>query len=303
MLQHLKTAKRQIRRSPYQALSAMLIMTLTFFVATVLAILAYASNETVRYFETRPQVIAFLKNEVSVDQISQLQRDLQSDIRIKQVKYVTKEQALEIYRDATQDKPVLSQLISPKIFPASLEFSVTDLQYAQDVIGEIQKKEAVSQVLFTASVGGIKSIETVINNLKTITKFIRVGGLVIVSFLILSSLLILLVILGMRISSKRDEIEILQLIGATSGFIRMPFMLEGVFYAVVGAFFGWILATLSVLYALPTVTGYFKDIPVLPLDIKGLLLLFGIILGGEFLMSVLLGLLGSFIALKRYLKI
>lgn len=303
MKEHLETARKQIRRSPYQALSAVLIMTLTFFVATVLAILAYGSYQTLKYFETRPQVIAFLKNEATTDQISQLQRELQSDSRIKDVKYVSKEEALEIYRQATVDKPVLSELVSPKIFPASLEFSVVDLQFAQDLINEIQAKEAVSQVSFTASVGGVKSIETVINNLRQITKYIRIGGLTLLSFLVISSLIVLLVIVGMRVSSRREEIEILQLIGATPGFIRAPFVLEGIFYSLSGAFLGWLLATLLLLYAIPAIKSYFNEVPVFPDSLQGLGILFGGILGVQVVASIILGLLGSNLALKRYLKI
>lgn len=303
MIEHFNTARRQIRRSPYQALSAVLIMALTFFVATVLAILAYGSNATLKYFETQPQIIAFLKNEATPDQVSALQRELQADPRIKDVKYVTKEQALGIYKQATADKPVLSQLVSPSVFPASLEFSVSDLQFAQDVIKETQAKDTVSQVAFTASVGGVDSIETVINNLKKITSYVRIGGSVLLSFLVASSLLILLVILGMRIASRREEIEILQLIGATSGFIRMPFIFEAIIYSLAGAFFGWLLATLMLLYTIPSIKLYFNTIPVFPDGLQGLGMLFGGILGAELVMAIFLGFVGSFIALRRYLKI
>lgn len=303
MKEHIEIARKQIRRSPYQALSAVLIMTLTFFVATVLAILAYGSYQTLKYFETRPQVIAFLKSEATTDEVSQLQRELQADSRIKDVKYVTKEQALEIYREATSDKPVLSELISPKIFPASLEFSVVDLQFAQNLINEIQQKEAVGQVSFTASVGGVKSIETVINNLREITRYIKIGGLFLLSFLVISSLVVLLVIIGMRVSSRREEIEILQLVGATSGFVRAPFIFEGIFYSLAGAFLGWLLATLLLLYAIPSIKVYFNEVPIFPDSLEGLGILFGSILGAQVFAGLILGLLGSTFALKRYLKI
>lgn len=303
MFNHIKTAKKHIRRSPYQALSAVLIMTLTFFVATILAILAYGSQATLTHFETQPQIIAYLKNEATPEQVSVLQSLLSTDTRIKNVRYVSKEEALEFYRKATSDKPVLSQLVSPKVFPASLEFSVTDLAHAETVVRETEAQDIVSQVAYTASLGSTKNIGEVVNSLRNITNYLRLGGLVLLGFLVTSSLLILLVILGMRMASRREEIEILQLIGATSGFIRLPFLFEGIFYSLAGAFTGWLIAVLVILYLMPDITMFFKDIPVFPQNTGALSLLFGSILGAELMLGLLLGTVGSLLALRRYLKI
>ena len=229
MGQHFKTAGKHIRRSPYQAFAAVVIIFITFFVATLLAILAYASYSTLRYFETKPQVIAFLKSEVVPDDIARLQKSLEEDPRVRDVRYVSKEQALEIYKDATSDNPLLSELVSPKVFPASLEFSIADLSFAEELIKEVEIQGTVDQVAFTASLGGSKNIGGVIENLRQISHYIRTGGLVILAFLSVSSLLILLVILSMRVASRKQEVEMLQLIGATPGFIRAPFIFEAIF--------------------------------------------------------------------------
>lgn len=303
MLEHLKTAKKQIRRSPYQALSAVLIMSLTFFVATILATLAFGLNNTLTYYETSPKIITFLKNEATPGQVDELQIQLEQDSRIKELKYVTKEEALELFKKATSDRPVVSELVSPKVFPASLEFSAKDLSFAQQIIDELKTNSIVDRVSFTASLGDSKNIEVVITRLKTISSYMRYGGATLLSFLIVSSLLVLLVILGMHISSRREEIEILQLIGATSSFVRAPFLLEGIFYAVAGATIGWFMASLLILYTMPAVASYFNEVPFLPIDLTEILLLFGTILGIEILMGTILGFLGSFVALKRYLRI
>lgn len=303
MINHIRTAKKQIRRSPYQALSAIFTMAITFFVATVLGFLAYASYSTLKYFETRPQVIAFIKAEATPEQISQLQRDLMADSRIGDVKYVSKDQALEIYKEATLDNPLLSQFVSPKTFPSSIEFSVADLSYAENVVKETRGKNIVRQVGYTASLGGSENIGKVINKLQSITYYIRLGGAITLSFLLASSFLVLFVILGMRIASRRNEIEILQLIGATPGFIRAPFVFEAIFYSISGAFVGWLAAVLLALYVAPTLTNYFGEIPILPPGSVGFLYLFGTIFGGEFILAIILGTTGSFIAIKRYLRI
>lgn len=298
----IRTAFDYIKRSPFQAVSAISVLTLTFFVGTVLAVLVYASSNVLRYFETRPQIIAFLKSEAETDQISSLQEKLTSDVRIKQVKYVPKEEALKIYKEATADNPLLGELVSPSIFPASLEFSVTDLSFAQDVISEIQKDSIVDSVGFTASIGGESNLDTVISRLRSVTYYIRVGGLVFLGSLALVSLLVLLVIIGMRLSARKGEIEILNLIGATPGFIRSPIILEAIIYCLTGVFLGWVFAFIASLYITPALVSYFGQIPILPRDLTDFALLFGIILGGEVVIGMLLALFGGSLAFSRAYK-
>ncbi|OGM04831.1 hypothetical protein A2715_04365 [Candidatus Woesebacteria bacterium RIFCSPHIGHO2_01_FULL_39_32] len=288
-----------MRRAPFQALSAIFVLSITFFVITVLSALVYASGETLKYFETRPQVIAFLKDTATTEQISQLQTRLQQDSRINDVSFITKEEALEIYKEATADNPLLSELVSPSIFPASLEFSLTDLAFAEDVIQEVKQEEIVDQIGFTASLGGENTLSDVVSRLRTITFYIRLGGGAFAFLLASTSFLVLIVIIGMRMTTRRGEIEILDLIGATPGFIRSPIILEAIMYALTGVFVGWLLAFLLVLYSTPTIVGYFGEIPVLPRDTLQLFTLFGIMLGGELLTGFFLALSGSALAVSR----
>lgn len=296
---HLKTALDYIKRSPFQALAALFVLTLTFFVGTMLAVLVYSSANLLAYFETRPQIIAFLKDEITPEQVSALQNKLSGDERVKDVRYVSKEEALEIYKQATSDNPLLSELVSPTIFPASLEFSVMDLTFAQDVINETKKEGIVDSVGFTASLGGEKTLEDVVGRLRMLTLYLRVGGGIFVGVLAGTSLLVILVITGMRITTRRGEIEILDLIGATPAFIRSPIILEALIYSAVGAFVGWLLAFLIWLYATPSLVSYFGDIQILPKGTLNLFGLFAIILVGELIIGLGLALSGSFLAVSR----
>lgn len=296
---HLKTAGDHIRRSPFQAAAAVFVLSITFFVVTFLAVAAYSSNQVIKYFETRPQVIAFLKEEVESEEISDLKAKLENDARIEDVNYISKEEALEIYKKATSDNPLLTELVSPSIFPASLEFSLIDLSHAQKVIDEMQGEEIVDQVGFTASLGNDESLDEVLVRLKNVTGYLRIGGGAFAFLLVMTSFLVLVVIIGMRMTTRRGEIEILDLIGATPGFIRGPILLEAVIYAVLGVFLGWLLAFLLVLYSTPTLIGYFGDVPVLPRDTLNLFYLFGSILGVELLAGLILAMSGSILAVSR----
>ncbi|MBX4205747.1 permease-like cell division protein FtsX [Candidatus Microgenomates bacterium] len=299
---HLKTSFDYIRRSPFQALAAVSVLTLTFFIGTLLAVLVYSSNQTLRYFETRPQVIAFLKDDAQPPQISDLQNKLSSDGRLKDVKYVSKEQALEIYKKATADNPLLSELVSPSIFPASLEFSVVDLTYAQSVIDQVKSDPIVQSVGFTASLGKQDTLGDVVQKLKTATYYIRVGGLVLVGILTISSFLVLMVVIGMRITTRRTEIETLSLLGATPKFIRSPIVLEAVNYSIMGVAVGWLFAFILILYISPTLINYFGEIPVLPRQMLTFFELLGAILGLEVIVGLIIAFMGSRVAINRALR-
>lgn len=299
---HFKTAKDYIRRSPFQALAAISVLTLTFFVATLVIVLTYSSSKVLKYFETRPQVIAFLKEGVSSEDVSSLQNKLVNDERVKEVKYVSKEEAFAIYKKATSDNPLLGELVSPSIFPSSLEFSVKDLSFAQKVIDEIKVNDFVDSVGFTAALGGESDLKNVVSRLRTVTTYIRLGGGIFTGILALASFMVILFTISMRMTRRRDEIEILNLIGATKGFIRSPIIIESLIYAGVGVTVGWTTAFIAVLYSTPGLVTYFGEIPVLPRDMVTLITMFAIVLGVELLCGFILAYSGSVIAISRAKK-
>lgn len=299
---HTKTAIDAIKRSPFQAISAIFVLGLTFFVATMVSILVYASDKTLSYFETRPQIISFLKSDAKAEGISTLQNKLLSDTRVKDIKYVSKEEALEIYKKATSDNPLLAELVSPTIFPASLEFSVTDLKLAETIISEVKNEDVVEQVGFTANIGSEKSLSDVVARLKNASLYLRIGGITFVSILAFTSFVVLLVIISLRMTTRKGEVEVLSLIGATPSFIRGPIVIEALIYSIVGVLIGWILSLILWLYMSPSVINYFGQIPIIPKDPLNFFGLFMIILGFELIAGITISLVGSLVAVSRSLK-
>lgn len=302
MINHVRTSLSYLRRSPFQALAAISVLSLTFFVATLIAVLVYSSNKILVDFETRPQIIAFIKKDAEEPSYTQLKEKLERDERVRDVKLVSKEEAVEIYKAATSDNPVLGELVSPSIFPASIEFSVTDLSYAEALIDEVRGNDTVDSISFTASLGGESTLGDVLNRLRSITSYVRMGGLAAISILAATSFLVLMVVVGMRIQTRKGEIETLSLIGATRGFIRAPIVMEAINYALIGSFLGWLAGTIVVLYATPSVLTYFGNIPVLPHDSGMFFALLGVILAAELVVAFIIALLGSLVAVTRALR-
>jgi cell division transport system permease protein len=289
MREHFKTTWTHIRRSPYQALAAILIMVLTFFVATVFVLTAGGFQIILRYFETRPQVTAFFEDKVTPQQVDTLKAKLAETGKVKEAKYISKEEALAIYREQNKNDPLLLEMVTANILPASLEVSTTDIAYLGEIAQILGNEPEVEEVIFQ---------EDVVKALHNWTNTLRKVGVGLISTLGLVSLLIVLIIIGMKITLRREEIEILQLIGASPWYIRAPFIFEGIFYGIVGAILAWGISYLILLYSTPFLLEFLAGIPILPVPIFFMLAL----LGAEIFAGVLIGILGSLLAVKRYLK-
>ncbi|MBU3957290.1 ABC transporter permease [Patescibacteria group bacterium] len=289
MKQLLKTTWTHIRRTPYQSLAAVLIMTLTFFVITAFTLLAAGSQAILSYFETRPQVTAFFEDQVTPGQIDLLKAKLAETGKTKEIKYVSKEEALAIYREQNKDDPLLLEMVTANILPASLEISTTNITYLGEIAEILRQEPGVEEVIFQQDVA-----ETLH---KWTTNIRRIGAVLAIVFSS-AALLTILVIIGMKVALRREEVEIMGLIGASRGFIRAPFIFEGIFYGVVGAFIAWGVSYLFLLYATPFLVDFLVGIPVLPVPILFMLA----VLGGEILLGIFIGILGSFIAVRRYLE-
>lgn len=137
-----------------------------------------------------------------------------------------------------------------------------------------------------------------VSTLSAWTGAIRKIGLAVVVILALVSVFIMVTIIGIKISQKRSDIETMRLIGAGSWYIRWPFIMEGIFYGLVGAVVGWLISVVALLYVTPYLSSFLKGIPVFPISPIVLLELLGI----QIIVAILLGAFSSYLAVLRYLK-
>lgn len=289
-MKHFKTAWQYLRRSPYQALVAVLVIGLTFYLASIFVLLASGSQEILRYFENQPQVTAFLKDDVKSADIETLKAKLEETGKVAKIKYVSKEEALAVYQEQNKTDPSLLEMVTANILPASLEVSAVDISELAPIAEILRGESDVEEVIFQ---------EDIVASLKTWTTNIRKAGIELVGSLALISFLIVSVITSIKVVLRKEEIEILQLIGASSWYIRLPFIFEGMFYGVIGAFVGWGLSYLRLLYLAPNLVEFLKNTPVSPVPPLEFML---VLLVVEILLGVFIGILGSFFTLKRYLK-
>jgi len=264
-------------------------MTLTFLVVSFFTFLLVGSSKIVNFFESKPQVTAFFKNDAPQADINTLENKLSQSGKVASIKYVSKEDALNIYKEQNKDDPLLLDLVTADILPASFEISAIQIEDLGEISDALKKSSIVSEVIYQ---------KDVVSALTSWTNAIRQIGIALIVLLSLVSIFIMVTIIGIKISHKKEDIEIMKLIGATSWYIRWPFIIEGIFYGVIGALIGWSISTGTLLYATPFLESFLKGIPIIPVPAVDLLML----LGFELILAVLLGIISSFLAVLRYLK-
>ncbi len=291
-LVNLKLVKKNIRRTPYQALAASMVMFLTFLTLSSFIILASGFQKILNFYESKPQAIAFFKDGTTQNDINAIQSALDQTGKVTKFKYVSKEEALQIYKERNKNNPMLLELVTANILPASLEISAQSPEDLKPIAEVIRKEPVVEEVVFP---------EDVVASLTSATKMVRIVGGSVVGFLMLFSILIITMIIGFKIRIKREEIATMKLLGASNWFIRMPFVMEGITYALTGAALGWITSFLIVWYFDPLLQSNLGELsstllPVPPIFITEVLLI-------QILVAIIVGGLGSLFAVRRYLHI
>ena len=286
----IKTTFQRISRNPYHSVGAVFVMFLTFFVGGVFVLLSVGSNVVLNYFESRPQIDAFLKDEATKEEIDTLEKKLNDTGLVSEVRFISKDEALEIYKERNKGDPLLLEFVSSDILPASFQISSKKIEDLDQIADIVTVEGIVENVVYQRDL---------VQTLSSWTKTIRNTGVVVVIFLLVTSLLITLIVISLNISLHKEEIETMRLVGATEFYIRIPFILEGVFYGLMAAVLATVFIWLLLFWVTPFLEEFLTNIPVLPLEPHSYLYLFL----AEAAAGILIGTFGSYIATRKYLKV
>jgi cell division transport system permease protein len=284
-------AWQRIRRSPYQAVAALSIMTMTLFLASVFFLVAAGSHAILRYFETRPQINAFYSQTFvpQPQQLETIKAQLEATGKVSSIKYVSKDDALSIYKDLNKSDPLLLEAVTANMLPASIEVSAKNPNDLPLLAQQLKQYEGIEDVRFA---------QDIVDSLTKWTNSLRIIGIALVGAHIFITFSIIILIISIKVSNRREEIYIMQLIGATRGYVASPFIWEGIIYGVMGAVMAWGISYLLLLYSTGFLTSFLAGIPLLPPPI---LFMFEV-LGGEMLLGTFVGGFGGILAVRRFLK-
>lgn len=287
----ISTAWQRIRRAPYQTLAAVSIMTMTLFLAGTFILTAAGSQAVLRYFESRPQIDAYFATEYipTQEEIDSAKASLENTGQMASFRYISKQEALELYKELNQSDPLLLEAVTAEMLPASIEVSAhnpDDLKSLAEVLKNIPQ------------VDDVRYAEDIISSLQSWINTVRIVGITLVGSHIFITLFTILLVISIKVANRREEITILSLVGATPGYIASPFFWEGVIYGLIGGVLAWIATFLLWFFSRNFFFSLFTGIPVLPLPGMFLLQL----LGAELAIGTFVGSIGAAIATRRFLK-
>jgi len=258
-------------------------------------------SQVVQSVEEKVSIRIFLKDGAAPEDVDALQQTLIADPRVKAVNYTSKEQALEDFKTTiVQDSPEIVEQLEGNPLPASID---VDLKNPRDVLAVVEEIKANPTFTKVADrpddpEKSLKYGQQIVNQLFAFTRILRTVSAVFIAMLAVISLIFINNAIRLAIYARRKEIGIMRLVGASNWFIRTPFLMEGVLQSVAGALLA--LATLAAfpLWILPNLR---TSLPFLPLSLSGndaaqvsLILIVS---------GILIGLIGSSLALRRYLKV
>jgi cell division transport system permease protein len=289
------------RRNWVMSLVAVSIIYISLLLVGAFFLTSSVLNGIVTSFESKVSVQVFLKDGALPTDVETLQADIQKMPNVKSITYVTKAQALERFKARTKNSPQLVEQLRGNPLPASIEVALVDPRQVQTVVNGIVKDPTLAKVIKNPSdptASDIRYGQNVVENLFKATSIVRIFAAAFLILLLVVSLVLIGNTIRLAIYSRRREIGIMRLVGASNWFIRTPFLLEGVLQALIGS----ILAILTLLAAQAFIVPWLQNnLKFLPVAIGGVtvaqlaaLLVFS---------GVAIGLLGSGSAVRRYLKV
>lgn len=274
------------------------VMVLTLLSLSAFFIVNVALNAGIKSVQEKIDLSAYLSDEAEEDVVLNLQNEIANYEEVDVVKFVSKEEALERYKEQNKSNQKLIDSLEglDNPLPASIEVKVSNPEYIDDVASVFDKEEYVALV----SKVSYKENKLVIDKLVRATNFIQTVGIAATLAFAIISLIIIFNTIRIAVFSQKQDIEIMKLVGATNWYIRGPFIVEGALYGVIGTLISMIALAALLYYSTPTISQYFGEAGsgVSTYLYDNVWLIFVV----QLLIGVAIGILSSWLALGKYLK-
>jgi len=298
-LRVIKFAWQDFFRNFWLSFVTLTILVLALFLVNLLIIFNVVANNAIGSIEDKVDINVYFKSEISEEQVQNVQRYLESLMQVKEVNYVSKDQALANFQEKHKDEPkILESLAEIDKNPLGASLIVkakttNDYPVILENLSDTQYDNLIESKDF-------EDYRQVIERITGITKRVNTAVIIIALIFTLISILIIFNAIRMAIYTHREEIVAMKLVGATNWFVRAPFLLQGVIFGIIS-----IILTIMIVYPL---LGFIQPYVNLLLENNFNLIFyfnahFVLIFGLELLGAIIINLLSSYWAVDRYLRV
>ena len=245
-------------------------------------------NHFIGQVESVQGIQVYIKNDATDEEVKQIGEQIQALNGVNTIEFVSKEAALQHMKDKFGEKAYLLNVYDESnIFPASYIVTLTDLNLRQEVQNKILE---------------LNNIKNITSSDETISALIKIGSYIIIAALIFVNIFIISNTIKLTVYARRKEISIMKYVGATNSFIRWPFIVEGI---VIGLISGAVsLAIVAGIYLLigqnMTFVGFLSKLGLSLLNFGDM---FNLILIVFLVLGVGIGVVGSSLSMRKYLKV
>lgn len=282
------------------AATIVMVVTLVILLTTFTARMIF--NDTLGEIREKIDVSVYLSDTTTDDQRAEFTKAIETLPIVTSVEYINKDQAREIFKQdnkaSFEQFEALAELGETNPFPASLRIHTNDPNRLEEINALVNKEEYKALQSEQASISGER--RKAIDSIARAAYFSEVAGLIASVVFVTLSIMIIFNTIRMAIFNRRDEIEIMKLIGAEKSFIRGPFIIEASLYGVFASIISVATMYGLLIFAAPNLVSYDIEIgPTLTVFSQWPAVIFVAQLG----IGMLIGIISSLLAIRRYLKL
>ena len=292
MMLFFKRAIDDIFQNRFLNFVTIITISLAILIASASILFFVNTNEIIDSWKRDLRILAYLKPGIHNADLTHLERTIQSLAGVQTLRFISKQEALDRLKTQMKHQSSLFENLSENPLPDSFEIRMTAST------GSWQKIESLA-----AQIESLELIEEVeygrrwIGRFARIISLFRLAGYAMGALFFMATVFIVANTIRLVIYSRREEVEIMRLVGATDSFIKMPFYIEGLIQGGLGAFIGLVMLYVSFFFISSNIEQGFSQ------GLFRLQFLSPTTIGGILLGSMLVGWLGCYISLKQFLKV
>lgn len=279
-----------LKRNALMSFASVTTVALSLLILGMFLVMVLNLNNMASALESQVQISVYLKDSLSDVEIREAGTRISKLPGVTQVNFVSKDQALERFKERLgEQQNILNALGETNPLPNAFEVKVDRPERVKPMAEAIAQLKGVENTKFG---------QEVVEQLFTLTKMLRIFGLVLIVFLALAALFIISNTIRLTVFARRKEIGIMKYVGATDWFIRWPFLMEGMVLGFGGALIAVLLLNQTYGALIHRVYESLAFLPLIPqypfiTNISFVLLVIGTVIGA----------LGSCISLRRFMKV
>lgn len=294
----IKQGLQNFLRNGWLSVASVSILFFSLFLISLLFTITTTANKVMQNVQDKVNVSVYFKSDVSGESILEAKKNLESFAEVKSADYISKEQALEDFKKNNANEPAILQSLEEIGENPLLSYLVVKAQSPEkyDIISkyvtEAPFAEDVSRVNYEKNKEIIKKFNTIIAQVRKI-------GMILGSIFALVAILIIFNTVRITIYTHKEEIEIMRLVGASNVFIRLPFILEGLFSGIIASLVSMLALFIVLYFGGSYISGAVFVKSLISFYLSHWLALFAL----QVVLGSLLGIVGSIIAMRKYLKV